>query len=390
MRAFSLLFTLFSLVFLSSLAVASAGDASQPIRIGWIGSMSGMAAKYGAYESAQLAVADINAAGGIRGRRLELVYQDGRCNARDALGAAQHLINSEHVKFLVGGHCSTESLVIAPIAQRAKVLMMAAVTSSPKLSDAGEMIFRVTAPNTEGAKLLAKYAADTDSKTVAIIYEETEYAQGLGESFQKFGETHGLQVVASEGYQTGETDFRSIATRIKAAHPGAIYISVQAPDAASIILRTLKELRIEAKLLGNELTGNAVQSAENNRQLFDNMIFAEPVLDSDAPIYKAFKQRYLTLTGASALPNGFYTAEAYDAVMVLAHSIEKAGEDPVAVGESLGKLHDYVGASGPIEFDAKGDGVRSYVLKTISQGQVFLRRSTDVTPVNDALAVNPR
>ena len=145
---------------------------------------------------------------------------------------------------------------------------------------------------------------------------------------------------------------------------------MQAPDAASLILRTFKELGVRSTLLGNELTGNAVQSAENNKKLFDDMIFAEPVLEAEGVVHSEFKQRYLKLTGTKVLPNGFYTAEAYDAVTVLAKAIAEAGEDPVAVAKYLEGLQNYVGASGPIAFDANGDGVRSYILKSINQGQI--------------------
>jgi branched-chain amino acid transport system substrate-binding protein len=348
-----------------------AADVKEPLRIGWIGPMSGPTAKYGAYQAAMLAEADINAAGGIRGRPLKLIFQDGKASGRESVTAANYLINVEHVHYIVGGHCTPESLPISSVAERNKVLMMAAITSSPKLTPAGDYVFRVTAVNTQGVdKLLPYIQQHSLGKRFGVIYEETDYAEGLGEYFRQKAPSFGFEVATFDGYAPGEQDFRGILTRIKQARLDGLYISVQAPDAAVLIAQRMRELGINALILGNELTGNAAQLGAQTGTLFEGLIFAEPRFDRESPAVKALRLKFKEHFGAADLPYGIWTAEAYDAVRVMADAIGRCGDDVEKVKNCLYQTRSYPGVSGPIGFDENGDGTKSYVLKTVRQGQI--------------------
>lgn len=125
--------------------------------------MTGPLSKYGALQSAQLAEEDINAAIGINGHPLQLIDEDGKGDLKTALTAAMKLVDSDGVKFILGGHCTPESLAIAPFLEREKVIMLAAITSTPKLTSAGDYIFRVTPVSLRAPELIggnAVFAAE--------------------------------------------------------------------------------------------------------------------------------------------------------------------------------------------------------------------------------------
>jgi len=339
-----------------------------PIKVGWIGAMSGAAAKYRAQEAALLAQDDVNAAGGILGRPLELIFEDGKGDSRSAVNAAMKLINESKVNFVVGGHCSPESIPIAPIASRAGVLMLAAITSSPKLTDAGDTIFRVTAVSTVGVDLQTDYAQKHRHKRFAIIYEETDYAIPLAERFRDNLKRDGGEVTLYDSFLRDEHDFRSLVTRLKAQNVDAIYLGVQSPDSAVIFLQQLKELGVKAVVYGNELTGNAVSTAGAKIDLFDGMVFPEPILDLSRGMPREFVERFKARFGGE--PFGFWSAEAYDAVRLLASIMSRCGTEIEQVKRCLYDTKDYEGASGTIGFDKNGDGVRHYQLKVVSGGVI--------------------
>lgn len=361
----------FIAVILLLLAMPAFSDDLAPIKVGWIGAMTGPLAKYGAFQSAQLAQDDVNKSGGINGRRLELIFEDGKGDGKNGANAAQKLISIDKVNYILGGHCSPESLAIAPLAERNKVIMLASITSNPKLTEAGDYIFRLTAVSTRHSELIAPYTMNKKGlKLFAIIHEETDYAQPPAERLAELVKGNGGQVVEFQSYHPGETDFRSIITRIKSKNPEALYLGVQSPDAAILFLRQLKEQGVEVTLLGNEITGNAVPPDPNEALLFEGMIFAEPAFDQDRPITKEFINRFKSGFSVKSLPYGFWTAEAYDAVQLLASVIARCGDTVEDVKKCLYEVKDYQGVSAPVSIDSNGDGVRDYVLKVINNGRV--------------------
>lgn len=342
-----------------------------PIRIGWIGAMTGPVAKYGAYQAALLAQDDINAAGGINGHPLELVFEDGKCDPKTAVNAAMKLLNVDKVHFIVGGHCTPESLPISSLVERNKALMLAAITSSPKLSTAGDNVFRVTAVSTKGVDLQVPYAAEQMKlKRFAVVSEETDYARPLAEHFQEIFPKTGGEIVASESYSPGESDFRAILTKIKSKSPDGVYLGVQAPDRAILILQQMKDLGMHAAIFGNEITGNAFQSASDKKDLFEGVIFPEPQIDWNAAATHDFVERFKKRFNVESLPFGFWSAEAYDAVRLLAKMLGECGNDVEKVKHCLYQVKNYPGISGSIGIDTNGDGIRTYLLKTVRKGEI--------------------
>ena len=299
---------------------------------------------------------------------MELIFEDGRGDGRASVNAALKLINEDKVQFLIGGHCSPESIPIAPIAARSGILMLAAITSSPKLTGAGDTIFRVTAVSTVGVDLQTQYAKQQGHRKFAIIYEETDYAQPLAERFRANLTRDAGEVLLYDSYLKDEHDFRSLITRIKAQRPEAIYLGVQSPDSATNFLRQLRELGVQSIVYGNELTGNAVGMAGAKVELFEGMIFPEPALDINSRAPHDFIERFKARFGGE--PFGFWSAEAYDAVRLLASVMNRCGTTVEQVKRCLYETKNYEGASGTIGIDSNGDGIRHYQLKIVRGGVI--------------------
>ena len=347
-------------------------EKQSPIVVGWIGAMTGPVSKYAAFQSATLAMEDINRAGGIRGRELQLSFQDGKCTAKDAIDSANSLLEREKVNVVIGGHCSTESLAIAPLIERKGAIMMAASSSSPKLTGAGDHVFRVTAPFTIGIDLMVPYLIqERKFRKMAVLYEETEYAEGIAEYLRKEFSAKGGSVPIFLSYKLGESDFLSLVTKIKSANVDGLYLSVQSPDSALLALTKVAQLGLHLPLFGNEITGNSFQSANpENRALFESLIFAEPFLPPNYQPAEEFTQSYKKRFKVDRLPNGFWSMEYYDAVRVVAAAMERCGFEVEAVKKCLYETKDFQGVSGHLGFDSNGDGIRQYRLKQIRGGIV--------------------
>jgi branched-chain amino acid transport system substrate-binding protein len=345
-------------------------NSNDTIKVGWISALTGPVAKYGAMEAGQLAVEKINANGGINGKKLELVVEDGAANGKTAATAMKKLIEVDEVRIVLGGHNTPESLSIAPIAQANNVLMLASITTSPGLTNAGDFVFRTSPVSTVQAVLDARYAFNKAGvKSFAIVFEQTDYARPIAEKMKEEFSNKGGQVVLFESYSPGTTDFKSLLALVKNKNPDAVFLSAQSPDSAFNFVKQLTELGINAKLFGNEVAAIQV-NIDKMPAAFEGFVGAFPDFNTAAPKTKAFIEEYNAKYHTKDLPYGIWTAESYDAVMIIADAIAKNGQDIEKIKEYLYNLKDYDGVSGKISIDKNGDGLRQYSLKTIHNGKL--------------------
>lgn len=368
---------LFKLILLSlsassllSAAVAAAESATAPahsFKIGWIGAMTGPYAKYGTVEAAAIAVDDINREGGVLGKRLELVMEDGQGSGSAAATAFRKLVHSDKVKFIVGGHCSTESEAIAPLASKNGIVVLAAITSSPKLSNADPFFFRITPVSTIEADLTAHFArSKAYVQKSAVLVEQTDYALPLADRFSEQFELLGGLISSRDEVLKAETDVRSLARKIAARQPGAVYLAAQTQDFADAAIKQLRQYKFTGFIFGNATTGNSLAASPADRVYFTGLIFSDLRFDRSQPQTAAFIQAYKTRYHVPDLAFGVFTAEAYDAVRLLVQAINKAGDNPAAVAKELAATRGYRGVAGDISINDHHDGVRSFELKTIS------------------------
>jgi branched-chain amino acid transport system substrate-binding protein len=340
-------------------------------RVGWISDLSGPQAKYGAYEAAKLAMNEVNQSGGINGKPLEIIFEDGKCNGQTAVSAMNKLINVDHVDIVLGGHCSPESVAIAPVAEQNKIIMLASITSTPRLSNAGKYVFRLTPVSTVQSPLMVDVAFNKlGLRNFAIVYELTDYAKPIAQSFKDSFEKDGGVVSVFEGYTPGTSDFRTILSKAKNAHVDGIFLAPQSPDAGMTLLQQIKDLGISARLFGNDAEANQATIAKYPN-LFENLVAAIPAFDLvNDPVSKKFADAYFAAYNTKTIPYGVWTAEAYDSVNVIADALRKNGDNIEGIANYLSNLSNYVGASGSVSINQSHDGVRTYVLKIVKNGQL--------------------
>lgn len=340
------------------------------IKIGLVSPLTGPVASLAPSEGTILAVEEINARGGINGKKIELIIEDGKCEGRAAASAAQKLIHIDKVAFILGGQCSVETLAIAPIAERAKVLAIASMSTSPDISHAGQFIFRTSPNSLKQGQVLAEYAfKKANYRTVAVFVEESPYAAPIANGFSATLKSLGGGILVTHEFNTGTADFRSLIAAVSTSRPDAVVVIAQSIPLAAQIVRQMRELGINVPILGTETTGNVPSAWPEYAPLFEGMVFSQANFALTEPNALAMIERYGKRFGRIGLKYP-YQAEAYDAAGLLAEAIERCGEESEKVRECLQTSEGYEGVTGEIRFDENGDAVWQYGIRKIAQSAV--------------------
>ena len=329
-----------------------------PFRIGVMESLTGPGETYGtvANQAKQLAVDEINAAGGVNGRMIELVVEDSKCNAQDAITAYRKLTDVDGMKIILGTSCSGAMLGAAPLAEEDGVIMFSGLATNPDIAEAGDYIFRTSMSD-------AQLGIDTGNllwadgiRTLATINESTDYAEGVRrESVAQF-EKRGGQVVAEERYPSDTTDYRSQLTKLINENPDALHVAAQAEFAGGTIVKQARELGFEGPIYSDvvavgttalEIAGDAATGLKAVSADLD------PSNNKAQEVLKSFREKYDYVT----LP--WYLGSAYDDVYITAECLKKTGDDQDADG-FRDCMYDitWSGAIGDsYSFDSKGEVV---------------------------------
>jgi branched-chain amino acid transport system substrate-binding protein len=351
---------------------AEPAEETGPIVIGAIAPLTGDAAAYGTPDqnAKVLAVSEINAAGGVNGRELQVIWEDGKCNGTDATTAAQKLLNVDGVDIILGGSCSGETLAAAALTQPARALLLSAMSTSPDITTAGDLVFRTYPSDAFAGRLMAAYAAkELGFERAAIISENTDFAQGLRKVFSAEFIAQGKNIVFDEAFNTGDTDFRTLITKMKAGNPQVVYVITQTFTPSELILKQMKEANIRATVMGSDpLLDREALAA--NPALFEGVILPQVALDETNPKTKAFLDAYVAKYATEPEFPG-YLAAGYDSVYLLVEAMEAVGEDPEAIAQYFNEsVNDWPGAIGTFNFDDNGDAVISLNIGKIAGGEV--------------------
>lgn len=343
----------------------------KPLVIGAIVPLTGDGAAYGIplQQSAQIALKEINDAGGIGGQPVVVVWEDGKCDAKEATAAAQKLINIDKVKIIFGGVCSSETLAVAPLAEEARVLVISPSATSPKITDAGEFIFRTAPSDAFAGRVAAEYAyKKLGKKTAAVISETTDYAQGLREVFTKVFEALGGEVVVDETFNTRETDFSTALIKVKASNPDVIYLLPQTPAPGVQLIKQLAAQGITTPRLTAEVLIGRDIVAENAEQM-EGLIGIESYFNENGPKAKSFLAQYRADSGQEpAFP--FFMANMHGQFFLIKDGIEQVGLDTEKLRDWLTGLRDWEGTMGKLSLDEKGEPVLDYAVKQVKDGKL--------------------
>ena len=325
-----LILLLASMAVLTVAALGCGGD-EDVFRIGVMESLTGSGETYGtvANQAKQMAADEINAAGGVNGRRLELVVEDSRCNASDAITAYNKLTDVEGVKIILGTSCSGAMLGVAPHAEADGVILFSGLASNPDIANAGDYIFRTQISDVEVGIVTGNVLWADGVRTLATITESTDYAEGVRRTSVAQFETRGGAVVAAEHFGSDVTDFKSQLTKLFAEDPDALHVAPQSEFAAGTIVKQARELGFEGPIYA-ETVSVGTTALEIAGAAADGMKAVTADLDPDnekgQQVLADFRERYDYVT----LP--WHLGSAYDDVYIAAECLKLTNDDQDADG----------------------------------------------------------
>ncbi len=340
------------------------------LKIGGIFPLTGDGATYGEpmQKVVKIALDEINAAGGVKGQKLEIIWENGKCNGNDAAAAANKLINIDKVKVIYGGFCSSETLAVAPLAETAKVIVFSPGSSSPAITTAGDYIFRNYPSDSSQGKILAEAAKEKGWKKVGVVSEQNDYTQGILKVFEsRFKELGGS--VEAQTYLPDDSDFRTSLLKLKTGKADALFINPQTPNKADLIFKQLEEMKWKVALIGNDVVAGYQDLVKKYAKTIEGMLTAEFSYDKENPDFKKLAAKYKELAGAE-LPYGAYATTSYDAVYILKEALENVGNDADKIKTYLYGIKERKGLAGSLTFDSNGDPKAGHRLEMVKDGKV--------------------
>jgi branched-chain amino acid transport system substrate-binding protein len=357
-----------AIVALATIIPISCKKEPKEIKIGAILPLTGDAAKYG--EASKNAIAlfidELNASGGIKGKKIKVIYEDDQADPKLGVSAFQKLVTTDKVPVIIGPLPSSVTLAIAPLAEKSKVVILSPASSSPAITNAGDYIFRTVASDLlEGTALANFVYNELKLKKVAIIYINNDFGIGLSNSFSNRFEELGGKIVTVESFEQSATDFRSQLSKIKTLNPQAIYM-VGYKEMGNI-LKQAAELGIKTQFLSFamfedpeilKIAGKAAEGLIYSYRSFDPK--------SSEEVVKKFANNYKSKYGVEP---DIFAGLSFDAARILALAIEKGGSNADGIKSALYMVKNFPGVTGEITFDKNGDVTGAISIKTVRQGK---------------------
>lgn len=321
------------------------------IRIGSVGPLTSDLAYIGENMKAavELASEEINAAGGIKDKKIEIIYEDGKCDPKEAANAANKLINIDKVTAIIGGLCSSETLAMAPLAEKSKVILLSAGSTNPGITSAGDYIFRNVPSDSFQGVYAARYVKTKLNKNrVALLKCLSDWCLGVNDSFKAEFVKLGGEIVGEEAFPQDSRDLRGQLVKIKSANPELVYF-VSYTEGTIVGLRQMRELGIKAPVFGADAWSDP-KIWESVKGDGEGAMYLEPA-------NKAYPQSFVDAlskkTGGREI--NVYAPRAYDALKILASVMEIAGTDIDLIKKGIYNVADYKGIADNYTFDANGD-----------------------------------
>jgi branched-chain amino acid transport system substrate-binding protein len=347
---------------------STSGDA---ILVGEYGSMTGPEATFGTstHEGVMLAVEEINGAGGVNGRTIEVRLADTQSLEAEAATAVQKLIDRDKVVAVLGEVASGRSLAAGPICQDKQIPMISPASTNPKVTEVGDYIFRVCFIDPFQGTVMAKFAAQNLKLTrLAILKDQSApYSTGLASNFRTAFQQLGGTIVAEESYTGTDTDFKAQLTSIKAKNPEGIFIPGYYTQVGTIGLQA-RQLGITVPLLGGDGwdSPKLFEAAGNNLEgcYFSNHYHIEDKRPEIQEFIDKYKAKYSDKTPDAMAALG------YDAARILADAMKRAGStDGSALRDAIAATKDFKGVTGTITIDASRNATKPAVVLQIKGKQ---------------------
>jgi branched-chain amino acid transport system substrate-binding protein len=344
---------------------------SDEIVVGHYASMTGTTAVFGtsADEGIRLAADEINAAGGVLGRKIRVVTEDTQSKPEEAVTAVQKMITQDRVVALLGEIASSRSIAAAPVAQRARIPMLSPASTNPKVTQAGNYIFRACFIDPFQGTAMADFAMKSEQgpkvRKLAIFYDvKNDYSLGLRQFFAERVKANGGDIVAEESYGEGDVDFRAQLAKLKASNPEAIWLPGYYQE-VGLIIRQAREMGITAPFLGGDGwdadTLSKIAGVGINGCFFSNHYSSDDPAPEVQKFVNAYKARY-----NGKLPDAMAIL-GYDSMLLMADAIKRAGgTDGKAIRDALAATKDFPGAAGKINIDKNRNAQKPLVVLRVA------------------------
>ena len=356
---------------------AGGGDT---IKVGEFASLNGSEAAFGrsSHNGTMLAVEQINAAGGVLGKKLELLYEDNQSKDGETATAVKKLISRDKVVAILGEVASIRSLEAAPICQQNKIPQISPSSTNPKVTQIGDYIFRVCFIDPFQGTVMANFATKTlKAKKVAVLTDVgSTYSVGLADYFKKGFIANGGEIIAEQKFTKDDKDFKAQLTAVKSQNPDAIFVPGYYGQVTLIALQA-RELGMKIPLFGGDgweapelLQGPG--AAEALEGCFYSTHFSP---DQDAPKIKQFVADYQKKFGV--IPDAM-AALGYDSVLALVDAIKRANStDGAKIRDALATLKDLDGVTGKTTLDENRNAKKPAVIIEIKGGKFVYKETVN-------------
>jgi len=335
------------------LSLGGLAHAEETIKIAVAGPITGPVAQYGDMQmsGAQMAVAQINAKGGVNGKKLEAVLIDDVCEPKQAVAVANQIVNQK-IKYVVGHLCSGSTQPASKLYEEEGILMITPAATNPAITQQKyKMVFRTIGTDDQQGPTAGEYIAQTiKPKKLAILHDKQQYGEGIAKEVDKTVKAAGIKPVLFEGINKGQTDFSALITKMKKEGVDFVYYGGYHPE-LGLLLRQSKEQGFDATYMGPEGVGNKDISAIAG-PASEGLLVTLPADFSTNPenadLVKAFKDKNQDPTGPFVMPS-------YAAVQIITDAIKGAKtEDAVKLADYIRK-NSFDTPIGKVAFKDNGD-----------------------------------
>lgn len=350
---------------------AQTADTTGDIPVGVYGALTGDQAAFGTstVNGVRLAADEINAAGGVLGRKIRLIVEDDHGRAEEAASAVTKLMSSDGVVVLIGENSSNQSLAAAPSAQREGVPMISPSSTNPAVTEKGDYIFRVCFTDPYQGKALAAFVRNELKleRAAMLIDRKNDYSVGLGDVFRKEMEAAGGEIVSEQSYSGGDTDFRPQLTNIRGKAPQMVFIPGFYTEVGQIAVQA-RDLGLNVPLVGGDGWDSPVILQIGGAAL-EGTYFSDHYFVGDSrPVVKSFVAEYNRRHGANPEATA---ALGYDALKIFAEATTRAGSlDRKAIRDQIAATSGYEGVSGTITMGPDRNPIKPVAMIKIENGKM--------------------
>lgn len=339
---------------------------AEDIKVGIVLPLTGKLAKFGEIEqkSFLMAVDEINTAGGIKGKKIDLIIEDTTGKPDIGRSAIEKLISKDRAVIVGGGYSSSVTWASVAVAQQRKIPFLVNTGSADRITEKGwEYIFRLNPPVSEYPKALASFLKKIGSvKTAVILYENSLFGQSGAKKFVQMCKRSGIKVLMKEGYEAGAIDFKPVLVKARAKKPDLVYMISYIMDAA-LLIRQSKELDFNPKLFVGGAAGFTLPEFFENAGDASEYIFSATLWTPSAP-YPGAMDYYNKFVAKYGSPAEYHGAEAYAAMYVIADALKRAkSASPQDVRDALAET-DMMTIFGPVKFISYGKKTQQNRLPT--------------------------